>query len=1257
MRKIFTLIVAWWTITGIVGQTSLPLQLQWQEDKGEQLILRNEGHDSGNLPIVFRRIPLSSNDSIRVRVLVEEEKRYSQYNSPDRLGGNYKIITRTETDQGRSFGVIYLYPIRSNPTGDITVLLKGQLDVEVIPGRPRIQTRNNNFTSKSVLSEGRILKIPITETDIYRINFEQLPMEWTNQNFNPDRLQLFAGHPGPLPYGVGDEKIDDLQEVPLYMDGTMTSMGDGLVFYAVGSRVKIPSGENGFMTIHHNVYADTNFYFLRYGVEVGKRLTPPDNLTTRPTNAVTIGSDVWRYEEDNYNILESIIQGSGRTWYTDAFTGSASRDYTNLLRDLPIDPNHDVVFSAAFAGRSDFRNTVTFEVGNETFSKEMLPVQMSDRYGTAAQIVSFQEKLRIATSRLILRHQTQQSNSRGWLDYLELAFTKPLQYRNAPLQFYHFSNQTTFQIAGAGSGFLAMETTDPFDTQLLPTYLEQNNIWFQATNLPKSPRKFVVFNPKGVRSVSGLRTIRNQNLHDIQELDYLIVYHPLFEQSVQRLANHRRQHNGFDVKLASIYDIYHEFSSGKTDPSALRNFIKMLYSRGNSQMRVLLFGDGSFDYKHNSDLAAYPDENFIPVFETENSHIPIRAFPSDDYYALMDDWEGGDLRGALDISLGRIPVRTQAEADIMVQKIITYETDPLLFGDWRKEILMVADDGNFNLFLGYTERLTQNIESQAPEFQISKAYVDAFPKEISPNGELTPRTTEMINNGAYEGRLMINYQGHGSSKGWGDEAILSKIDLEKWNNDRKYPVLVTATCTFAGYDDPKEVTAGEYALTLPDKGAIALFSTTRVVYANSNDRLTNSLFNRLLERLDAPPELGEWIRLAKNANRSDTLDINARKFALLGDPAMKIAVPQHQIIISDIDGKDPSSTDSIRIGALQKVTIKGFLANHQGQKLTAFNGELYPTLFDKKKTLKTLGQGNNNYEEEYSIWQNILYKGRASVTQGEFEFDFIVPRDINYSIGYGRLSLYAHDGSQEDAWGQLENVLIGGTAENPIENDQRGPSVEIYLGDKRFMNGDEVEPNTLLLLDIEDPSGINVSGNGIGHDLIYYLDGQIESSTVLNNYFQYDLNSYSKGSLEFPISNLEPGKHSLTIKVWDSYNNLTEKTVEFYVNKKELAIRNVLNYPNPFFDRTEFQFENPLVGDDISIVIDIFTPSGRIVHRIVENRNSSAQQVRGLYWNGRDQWQQKLANGVYIYKIKLIEQSGNKKNHVDSGFQKLLLLN
>lgn len=1258
MKSYFTFYILTLFLVSLHSQSQIPLSLNWQEDNGKQLILQNEGHDSGNLPVVFRRIPLSPGDSIQAMVVVEEEKRFSDYKAPENLSDWYHIISYTESDQGQNFGTVYLYPLRKNERGDVTALISGKLDIQIIPGRPRIRPRNTGFTSQSMLSEGRLVKIPITESKVYRINYKQLPEEWKTGSFDPDKLQLFTGHPGPLPYGVSDVRIDDLQEVAYFFDGTFAQQGDGLLFYGMGRKTIETAPEQGYLTIRHNVYADTNYYFLRYGVQSGKRMNTPDNLTSVPHPSISTGSDVVRYETDNYNILESIIQGSGRTWYTDAFTGTSTKDYSFLLKDQTIDLSQEILFSARFAGRSDYTNTATFTTGNKTLSRDIFSVEMAERYGIAARLATFHEKILMTEPKIFFNHQTRQGNSRGWMDFIEIAFKKNLSYQNKPLQFHSFETIENIHIENGMSELIAMDVTNPFNATLLPGIFQNKSYYFKkSANQNTTPQHLIVFNPAKVAQVDKLISIKNQNIHEIQSLDYLIVYHPLFLPAAQRLADHRRQHNGFEVRLVNIREIYNEFSSGKTDPSALRNFLKMLYSRGNSNMRVLLFGDGSFDYKFNTAQAAYSDENFIPVYETKNSHNPIRAFPSDDYYALLDDREGGDLKGALDISIGRIPVRTPAEADIIVQKILSYETGNQRFGDWRKEMLFVADDGNYNLFVGYTEGLSRNIDENMPQFQINKAYIDGSPKQITPNGVFSPKTNEVINNSAFEGQLIMNYQGHGSSKGWADEAILTKVDLEKWNNRDKYPILVTATCTFAGYDDPKEITAGEYSLVLPDKGAVALFSTTRVVYANSNDRLTNSIFNRLMEQRDDPPELGEWIRLAKNAHRSDTLDINARKFALLGDPAMQIALPKNQIIITAINGNDPASNDSILLGALQKVQIKGFVADYQGHKLTSFNGELSPTLFDKKKNLKTLGQGNDNYPVDYAVWQNVIYKGRASVHAGEFEFEFIVPRDINYEVGTGRLSLYADDGIQSDAWGLSENLLIGGTSDDPVENDQKGPDIEIYLGDKNFVSGDETEPNTVLLINIEDPSGINVSGNGIGHDLVYYMNDESASATVLNNYFKYELNSYSKGSVEFPLDNLKPGKHTLTIKVWDSHNNLSQKTVEFYVNEKDLAIENVLNYPNPFFDRTEFQFENPLIGEDLVIVIDIYTPSGRMAHRIIENRNTSGQMVRGIYWDGKDQWQQKLANGVYIYKVKIMKQAGDQTTRLFSDFQKLLLLN
>ncbi|WP_236977797.1 type IX secretion system sortase PorU [Membranihabitans maritimus] len=1252
MIRYFTLFILL-IFQNIYGQEIIDIDLEWKEQNGE-LKLLNESTDASGLPVLFYRFPISRGDSIIASLSIGTEKHISHFSPPKTLQSYFQVKTYSEIERGKTYGTVFLYPLRSMGTGGVQILQTGRLKIEITSKRARGSVRNNPFSNESILSQGTLLKIPISSSGIYTISFADLTQQWGNEALNVEQIQLFSGHNSSLPLMVGSEKIDDLIEVPIYVSET-----DDIYFWGEGRDVKEVNSGSGFPEVNHNIYSDTNYYFLRHGVEEGKRIGKSSDQIDNGKISISQGKDVFRYEEENYNILLDVVnlQGSGRIWYSNKYTGSNSIDFSELLRDIPIILEEPARFKSAFAGRLNNTGRITFDVGGRQFERTIFSVNTGDIYSLSSRHIEYEESLLLTSKSWSMDFQAGGSSGIGYLDFMELGFEKRLEFLNAPLYFASEEREVNFDVAGSASDPQVWNITDPHNCFSVPAVSSGNSVVIGPRDNFPGLNGFVLFEPGQARRIEQIIPVGNQNLHALDRVDYLVIYHHKFANSARRLANFRREQNGFEVETVEVRKIFNEFSSGKIDPGAIRNFIKMLYERGNENIRVLLMGDGSFDYKNTSSLIGYPNENYVPVFETYNSWDPVKAFPSDDFYALMDDREGGDLKGALDISIGRLPVRTEAEAEIIVQKIIDYESNPNRFGPWRNESLFVADDGNSNLFLGYTEDLTDEMEERENRFQINKAYIDAYEKEVGSNDVRAPRINEIINNNAFEGQLLINYQGHGGSSGWADEAILSKRDLEKWNNYLKYPVLVTATCTFAGYDDPREVTAGEYALTIPEKGAVALFTTTRVVYASSNDRLTNSVFNRLYENSNTTLEIGEWLRLSKNANRSDTLDINSRKFTLLGDPAMAIGIPRHQIQINRINGETVENNDSLSLGALQKVTVEGTVHASTGEWLQDFNGEVYPVLFDKKKTFRTLGQGTSNSPRNFSQWQNVLYKGRASAQNGEFTFEFIIPKDIDYSLGQGRFSFYGEASGSRDAWGVFEDVQIGGTADNAIANDNSGPKMDIFLEDRSFMEGDEVNSEPLLLIDIEDQSGINVSGNGIGHDLVYYLDKETTNETVLNSYFTYDLDSYTSGSVEYPIGELEPGKHTLTIKVWDSHNNLSEKTVEFFVNKSELEIRNVYNYPNPFFDRTEFQFENPLIGSDLDIVIDIYSVSGTLVHRLMEQRNSAGQMIRNIFWNGKDDWGQKLANGVYLYKTKVIENGISNGTALTSDFQKMVILN
>ena len=734
----------------------------------------------------------------------------------------------------------------------------------------------------------------------------------------------------------------------------------------------------------------------------------------------------------------------------------------------------------------------------------------------------------------------------------------------------------------------------------------------------------------------------------------MIVYPPIFEQAAQDLASHRQTHNGYKVQLVEIGQLYNEFASGKQDPTAIRDFAKMLFDRSPNFKYLLLFGDGSFDYKNIKNLEN--PSGFIPVYETEESLDPINGFPSDDYFALLSDQEGDNLRGALDIAVGRIPVTTPEEAQVVVKKLINYDTNPAGLGDWRIRQAFVADDEDGGLHQRQGNDIATSVATTYDVFNVDKIFLDAYQQVTTPGGQRYPAAKEAINNDIFKGLLVINYMGHGGSSGWSQERVLQTNDILSWTNFNKLPLFVTATCSFTGYDDPNFTTAGELVLLNPNGGGIGLFTTVRAVYSSSNERLTKAVFEQLFEKVDGEhPPIGELMRLGKNSNSQDTTNINARKFTLIGDPSMDLALPKYNVVTDKIDGITIEAGQIDTIRAVQKVTIEGYIEDRNGGVLSDFNGKIFPTIYDKKTIVENLGQDATSRVLPFDIQKNVLFKGTASVRNGRFQFSFVVPKDINYEFGLGKISYYAENGVV-DAAGFYNNIIIGGTNPNAA-TDNEGPLVEVFMNDSTFIFGGVTDPNPTLFVQLSDENGINIAGTSIGHDLTGVLDNNTQNTLQLNDFYESKLDSYTEGTVRFPLKDLAVGTHQIKIKAWDVCNNSSEGFTEFLVSTSaEGALEQVLNYPNPFTTNTDFQFSHNLgSGQLLEVQVRIFTVSGRLVKTIDSQVISEGNRVSGINWDGRDDYGGNLARGVYLYKVS-IRPTATSSTTTDSDFQKLVLI-
>jgi len=1256
-----------------------PIIFQIGEDTYEQL--RFEGgansDERPSLPFLVRTFPVPSNGALRVEVISASFEPFERRPSPDDvyLGEQLKFETVVERDRNKFSGKISFVPIIKS--GDRYERLTAvQLRVVHMPSA-EIAWRGPTNTEVSALSDGDIYQFTVVDRGLYRLSYDFLKnsLKIANlDNIDPRTIKVYGNGAGMVPAFSEDDRQDDLVENHIQVvgeeDGKFNT-GDYILLYSEGLDKWRYDATAGEFVMEKHLYDTQKSYFLKISAGNGLRVASQNSLSSTAYTATSF-DDYARLEEDKRNLLHewtNETQGSGQKWYGDKLMVSRELKYDKLFSFPNLDVATPVKIKAEMAIRAKTSSRFTLSLNGQSFQSASVNSVPSftginfnlNRYANIATInttASFsQSDFDVLVS--YPHPQNTDDQSEAWLDYIQLNVRRALSMSGNQLLFRDVQTtgypNATFALSDAGSTTAVWDVTDPLRPKLQETALNGAQLSFGVTT--QSLREFIAFNTNtGFNTPEAVGKIPNQNLHGITRADMLIIYHPDFEAAAQQLAQHRNSHSNLSVTLAPIGQVYNEFSSGARDLAAIRDFAKMIYERDVNFRYLLLIGDGSFDARDVYGLGG----NFIPVFEREALDA-LFAFPTDDYYGIFYGANSSNLIiGSLNVGIGRLPVKTPDEAQAVVSKIIQYDTNPAAYGDWRNQLVFIGDDEDNNQHIGDADGIANRIKNSFPYFNINKLYVDAFPQVNTLGGDRVPALTEAINKAIFKGALVMTYLGHGGPKGLAQERILSISDITAWDNDQRTPLLVTATCTFAGFDDPAFVTAGEEVILNPRGGAMALMTTTRAVFANSNAVLTESALNRLFQPVDGhAASLGEAMRLAKNTFTGESV-VNARKFGLLGDPAQQIALPELKVATTFVDAHDVSDGQSDTLRALQRVTVKGIVTDAAGQLLPDFNGTVFPTVYDKVQNILTLGQDPGSSVRAFSLQKNVLFKGRATVLNGQFTFTFVVPKDINYQFGRGRISFYAADtDAMKDASGFYDGIVIGGTFAGAIV-DNEGPVVEVFMNTEDFVFGGITNEKPVLLAKLQDDNGINVVGNSIGHDLDGVLDDNTQNTYLLNDFYEAELDDYTRGTVRYPLAKLAEGRHTMRVKAWDVANNSAEGYTEFIVAASEqIALEHVLNYPNPFTDRTCFQFDHNMAGQELDVLIQIYTISGRLV-KSLEHMMVSDGAMRlddCIDWDGRDDYGDRLARGVYLYKVKVRSRlTGNNTLNGESDFEKLVIL-
>ncbi|MGB0984637.1 MAG: type IX secretion system sortase PorU [Saprospiraceae bacterium] len=1215
------------------------------------------------MPLFIKEFPLEKYGKLNVEIIdvVYETLEKSATVDDQFLSNQLDVNASVGIGRREAIGRIQFIPIIKTGTGYQKVK-SFKLKATVIPA-PMPLGKAKRTGSNSVLVDGDIYKIAVTQTGIHRLTYDFLKntLNINIDNIDPRTIKIYGNGGGMLPEANSAPRIDDLEENAIMVAGESDGKfdaGDYILFYGEGANEWTYNEAEEIFIQRNNAYDTKNHYFIKIGTSNnGKRVATVQNATN-PVFTTNSFNGRFHYEKNEVNLLDKFVyaSASGREWFGESFKFTTSHDFRfnvpNVITSEPVKAfirvaGRSISLANSFNVFANNQNVATINIGPVNGDVESSYAKINTK------IVPFSLNGNSLDLRLDFNKPT--SDSEGWLDYISINARQSLTFGGGQLSFRDIKTigetVSRFEMANSTSGSLNIwDVTNPTNATAINANQSGNQVNFNINTIEL--KEFIAFDGSSYYEPSFVQKIANQNLHGtVVNPELVILYHKDFVDDANRLATHRSTFSNMNVYTVDIEQVYNEFSSGNQDVSAIRDFSKYLYENYTNFKYLLLFGDGSFDYKNIN--ASPSNQNFIPVYETANSTHPIGGFVSDDYYALLDPEEGSSVAGKLDIGVGRIPARTAAEAKQVVDKIIKYDTDPAILGDWKNRLTFAADDEDGNTHVNDGDQIAVSAQANNPIMNLDKIYFDAFPQVSTHGGTRFPDVTDALNSNMFKGHFVMNYMGHGGEEGWAQERVLQIPHIQSWKNENKLPLFVTATCSFAPYDDPSLNSAGEMILLKPDGGAIALFTTVRAVYTTSNKLLTNSVFNNLFKKVNGVvPPMGEILRYAKNISGAGTA--NTRKFALLGDPSQTLAYPKYNVVTTSINGQPVSATDTLK--ALQQVTIEGYVADNSNALKSSFNGVIYPTVFDKRKVYKTLGQDAGSNVKNYTLQKTVLFKGRASVTNGKFKFTFIVPKDIDYDFGQGKISYYADNGNDEDAAGSYENFMIGGTSDALIVDDE-GPKVEVYMNTEEFVFGGITDESPTLLVLLEDDNGINTSGTGIGHDLTGVLNDNTQGTYVLNDFYESELDDFKKGVVRYPLADLAEGRHTIKVKAWDVANNSGEGSTEFVVaSSAEIALDHVLNYPNPFTTSTEFQFEHNLPNEPLVVQVQIFTVSGQLVKTIQKNVQSDGYRVTGITWDGTDDFGGSIGRGVYVYKVSVGTETGSDNFPSESKFEKLVIL-
>ncbi|PWA03939.1 type IX secretion system sortase PorU [Flavobacterium psychrotolerans] len=1119
------------------------------------------------------------------------------------------------------------------------------------------QVNDFNGITNSVLASGEWKRFYVTKSGIYLISKSFLKQMGFNVDaVDPRKIKIYGNGGRMIPLKNSEYYPADITENAIQVIGESDGVfneSDYVLFYAEG----VDQWNEDSQTTN-NLYDSKSYYYVNIQGGDGKRIQNLQQPSENSNLVITTFDDYQYHELDKTNIVRL-----GRRWFGEQFNIDNEQDFDfnipNIVTSSPINLK-------IYTGAASFAST-SFEV--KANNQSVGTISLSAIGGASQADLSDLNTTIPASENIKITLKYNNSgvpDSKGYLDYIFLKSKRnlkgygkqfPFQYDLATLNVgigeYQITNATSIQqIWDITDLYNVTKIVNPNQSSLtfkvnlgeIRKYIAVDSNDFY-TPLKDSQTEVTNQNLKG--------TIFNDALGEKKDVDYLIITPSSLGSQAEKLANFHRTHSKLNVKVVYLENIYQEFSSGKQDIGAIRNFAKYVYNNriipGNEVKYLNLFGDASYDFKNRISISS----NIVPIYHALNSFtLGEASFASDDFFGLMNDNEGDidNFQGSLDIAVGRMIANSNTQADELVNKVIDYH-DIKSYGNWRNNFVVIADDADKTSDASLQSKmnnLADTVIAQKPFLNAKKILLDSYVQETSSGGARYPKARQEIFNAFEKGALVFNYLGHGGEDGLAQERIWEKSDGQNLSNRYKYPLFITITCDFSRFDNPFRPTAGEYTYWNPRGGAISMITTIREIGQttgeNFNDTLSRYLFSYGSNEY---PSIAEALRLAKNdfVPRTDVV-------FYLGDPALKLDIPEQKIILTKVNDKPiTGSIDDFK--SLSYIKLTGEVTDENNNTLPNYNGELSVQIFDKDIIRSTLNNDFNSPAIPFKTLGETIFRGNATITNGQFEFGFVVPRDITIPLGNGKISFYGKRGELLlDKTGFNTSIKIGGINANAAA-DNIAPKVKLYMNDQTFISGGITNGSPVFLAFLEDENGINTA-SGIGHDIIAILDGDENNPYKLNDYYETELDDYKKGKLKFPFRNLAKGLHTITFKAWDVYNNFITSEMQFIVvGDESITLTNVLNYPNPFVNYTQFWFTHNKPFEPLEVQVQVMTVTGKIVWTKNQIITTDGFLSREITWDGKDDFGDKIGKGVYVYKLTVKSVLTNTKTEK---YEKLVIL-